>query len=231
MKPDKPPLTRVKYWLMSHLPGKRGLRYLRKYSRSMPTSVQAEFDAALEAARGRICIDLGANMGLATLQMAPVASHVYAFEPDPWTAQELRKAVGPLDNVTVIEAAAGTKEGTFPVYRSAKFGDDPRKGSLSTTLVADKINVDTTQPIDVKVLDFRAFLTELDADIALIKIDIEGAEVALLEALFEDPVCARIDHIFVETHETRVPALAQRSIALRRRARNMRRPRVNMDWM
>lgn len=222
--------TRLKYRILSELPGKRGARYLRKLSRLRHDEVTALFARAMGEAQGGICIDLGANMGLFTEQMAQVAKRVYAFEPDPWTADQLRQNVGHLDGVEVIEAAAGVEEGSMPIYRSAKFDTDPQKGSLSSTLIAEKTNVGDTETVHVKVVDFCRFLRELDSDIALLKVDIEGAEVALLEALLDDPVCQRIAYIFVETHETKVPSLVARSKALRRRVRHMTRPIVDMDW-
>lgn len=226
------PRTRAYYALMSNLPGRRGLRYLRKLSRSRHDEVQAAFEAALEAARGKICIDLGANVGVFSQRMAQVAAKVYAFEPDPWTAAQLRETLKDCDNIEVIEAAAGIAPGRMPLYRSEKFDSDPRKGSLSSTLLAAKSNVSDTPVAEVEVRDFPAFLRELDRDIALLKIDIEGGEVALLEALLDDPVAQRIDFIFVETHETKLPPdLVARSRALRKRVSRMARPRVDMDWV
>ncbi|MBM7068754.1 FkbM family methyltransferase [Actibacterium sp. 188UL27-1] len=224
------PLQRLKYRVLSHLPGQRGVHYLHKATRARWPEVQAEFAKALEAAKSGICIDLGANLGVMTCKMAAVAETVYAFEPDPWTVAQLRDAVRDLPNVEVIEAAAGTEAGMLPLYRSAKFDHDPEKGSLSATLIAEKTNVTETPAAEVQQVDFPAFIRDLDRDVAIIKIDIEGGEVALLEALLEDPVLTRIGHIFVETHETRVPALAARSITLRRRVRGMTRPRICMDW-
>lgn len=224
------PLTLAKMRLLSHLPGKRGARYLRKLSISRKDEVRAAFETALSAAHGKVCIDLGANMGEFTRRMAEVASKVYAFEPDPWTSQQLREAVRGLDNVEVIEAAAGVTDGQMPIYRSAKFESDPRKGSLSTTLVAEKTNVTTDTAEMVEVRDFCAFLDGLDQDVALLKIDIEGGEVALLEHLLDAPAFQRVDKVFVETHETKLPTLAARSRSLRKRVKGMTRPVVEMDW-
>jgi FkbM family methyltransferase len=232
MAPPVSAARRACYALLSNLPGRRGLRYLRKLSRARHDEVQAAFEAALTAAEGRVCIDLGANIGVYSRRMAEVARKVYAFEPDPWTAAELRTHLQGHDNVEVIEAAAGAEAGCLPLYRSGKFDSDPQKGSLSSTLVAGKSNVTGTAVAEVEVRDFPAFLRALDSDVALLKIDIEGAEVALLEALLDDPVAQRIDHIFVETHETKLPPdLARRSRALRRRVAGMTHPRVDMDWL
>lgn len=224
-------VRRAKYRLLGHLPGPRGLYYRRKYLRLFAPAAEAAFRAALAGAKGRTCIDLGANLGTHARRMAAVAARVYAFEPDPWTAARLRENLSDLENVEVIEAAAGTKDGTIQLYRAPGFDDDPAAQSLSSSVMAGKQNIDTAQPIDVRVIDFAAFLRDLNRDIAVLKIDIEGAEVPLLEHLLDDPVLARIGHIFVETHESRVPDLAPRSEALRRRARKIAHPVINMDWI
>jgi hypothetical protein len=80
------------------------------------------------------------------------------------------------------------------------------------------------------LIDFSAFLNALDCDIALIKMDIEGAEVELLETLLEAPVLDRIHAIFVETHERKLPDLAPRMARLKARYGELARPRVNWDW-
>lgn len=224
------PLRRAKYGLMQHLPGELGLKYRRKLRKLHAPAAEAAFRAALANATGGICIDLGANLGHHTRTMAAHAGTVYAFEPDPWTAAKLRDALADLDNVDVIEAAAGTEDGTFPLYRTPDFDAAPIEHSQSSSLMAQKKNVDTSTAIQVKVMDFPAFLDRLDADIAVIKMDIEGAEVPLLEALFDHPVKSRIGHLFVETHESRIPDLLPRTDALRARAAQMTQPVVNMDW-
>ncbi len=71
----------------------------------------------------------------------------------------------------------------------------------------------------------------LDEDIGILKIDIEGAEVDLLEVLFERPdFLTRIDFIFAETHEARIPGHKERVEALRKRARMIEGTRINLYW-
>lgn len=224
------PLRRAKYGLMQHLPGELGLKYRRKLRKLYAPAAEAEFRAALEGAAGKICIDLGANLGQHTRTMATHAAKVYAFEPDPWTAAELRNRLADVPNVEVIEAAAGTEDGTFPLYRTSSFDADPVEQSQSASLVAEKRNIDTASAVEMRVIDFLAFLESLEGEIAVIKMDIEGAEVDLLEAFLDHPAIARIDHIFVETHESRIPGLAARTEALRRRVTDLAQPKINMDW-
>jgi len=225
-----PPGRALRYRLLSHLPGRHGLHYATKLRRGRRNETRRAFEGALAGAAGGTCIDLGANLGEMTRRMSAVAGRVFAFEPDPWTAERLRENTAALGNVEVIEAAAGVSEGRVELFRSHGFEQNPAQRSLSSSVLASKRNLDRSAPITVRQVDFPRWLEDLDGEVAVLKIDIEGAEVALLERLFEAPALQRIAHIFVETHERRVPELARRTEALRRRAAGMTRPAVNMDW-
>ena len=191
----------------------------------------AAFDAAVAALRpGDLAIDLGANAGLFTEPMARTGADVIAFEPDPHAFALLQRRVGNRPNTRLIAAAAGAEAGHFHLYRHRDFATEPDRRTTSSSLIADKRNVDPTQAIEVEVKDFTAFLRDLDRDIALLKIDIEGAEVALLERLLADPVSNRIGHIFVETHERMLPDLAARTQALKASAGARAKPVINWDW-
>jgi hypothetical protein len=60
--------------------------------------------------------------------------------------------------------------------------------------------------------------------------DIEGAEVPVIEKLIETGAIERVENVFVETHEKRIPALAERTRRLRNRLENMNRINCNFDW-
>lgn len=222
--------NRVRYGLLRHLPGRRGARYAEKYAHFMKNDAEADFARALTKLSGTTCIDLGANVGRHTTVLAAHCARVLAFEPDPWTAARLRENVAHLDNVEVIEAAAGVAEGTIPMYRAKAYEADPEKYSESTSAFAEKTNVDPGKRIDVRQVDFPAFLDALEGPIGVLKIDIEGAEVALLEALFDHPAFGKVAWVFCETHESRLPDLAARTESLRTRAKSVARPVVNLDW-
>jgi FkbM family methyltransferase len=179
---------------------------------------------------GDIAIDLGANVGEFTVQMARTGARVYAFEPDPHAFAILRENTAALPNVTLIHAAAGTEDGTIQLYRATGFARDRNRKSKSSSVFADKRNVSADNAVTVELCDFVAFLQGLDAPVRLIKIDIEGAEVPLLEAVLAAPVAARIGHVFVETHERGLPHLAARTQALKATTRTLDIPRVNWDW-
>ena len=218
-----------KYKLLRFLPGEPGRRYERKILRLHAHG--KEFDEALSRSRGMTCIDLGANVGEYTRRMAAGAKRVIAFEPDPWSHAALQANTAHLDNVRIEYAAAGTGDGKVLLYRHARFAKDPAKYSESSSVIADKSNVSREGAVEVRQVDFIRFLADLDEDIGILKIDIEGAEVELLEALFERPeILARIAYVFAETHETRIPGHKARVNALRERACTMKRPCVNLNW-
>lgn len=177
-----------------------------------------------------IAIDLGANAGEFTRPMAETGAQVYAFEPDPHALRMLEKSVEAFANVTIVPAAAGTADGTAQLYRSTKFEREPDRRSKSSSLLPQKRNVSAGASVQIETRDLVAFLTGLDQDIALIKMDIEGAEVALMEALLAAPVAARIGDIFIETHERSLPHLAARTAALRSASSGRIAGRINWDW-
>lgn len=228
--PSDSAFNRTRTRLLKHLPGAKGEKYRKKDRAFRRMDCRAEFERAHETLDGAVCVDLGANVGTFTRRMAARAARVVAFEPDPWTAGELRRRLADLDNVEVIEAAAGTREGTLTMYRAPEYDGDPAKGSESTSSFAEKRNVDPDKTIEVREIDFPAWLAAQDTPVRLLKIDIEGAEVPLLEALLDHPGLGKVEMIFCETHETRLPMLAERTEALRRRAASMTTPKINLDW-
>ena len=221
-----------KYKLLRQLPGRWGRLYQQKYQRRLlMLQARLDFDEALHRSRGMTCIDLGANIGEFTRKMALRAKQVIAFEPDPWAHAELQANVADLNNVKLENAAAGTREEMVLLYRHARFADKPVRYSESSSVIASKSNVTREGAIEVRQIDFIGYLEKLDEDIGLLKIDIEGAEVDLLERLFDrSDILGRIDHIFAETHETRMPSHETRVNALRERAQTIKRPRVNLYW-
>ncbi|MCY4551933.1 MAG: FkbM family methyltransferase [Defluviicoccus sp.] len=219
-----------KYSLLRYVPGKLGDRFRRRFRFY---SVNRRFEDALRRCRGKVCIDLGANLGVYTRKMASDAKQVIAFEPDPWTHSVLQDNVADLDNVRLEQVAAGTSEGRILIYRHALFEEDPASRSQSTSvLLYNETSLSRESAIEVRQIDFVAFLADLDEDIGVLKVDIEGAEVDLLEALLDRPdILRRIDHIFVETHEHAIPEHRPRVKALRERTLRLSQPpSIDLDW-
>ena len=218
-----------KYRFLRHVPGRIGRHYDRQILRVHAR--RREFPEAVRRSEGMTCIDLGANIGTYTRKMASVAKQVISFEPDPWAHAMLEVNVADLDNVRIENVAAGTKEGSVLLYRHVRFAEDPAVYSISSSIVTGKKNVTSEGAVEVRQVDFIRYLENLDEEIGILKIDIEGAEVDLLEALLDRPdIMERINWIFAETHEFRIPAHGSRVESLRERAQGMQRPEINLYW-
>ena len=219
----------AKYRLLRHLPGRRGRRYSRKLR---ALTVLDDFDDALRHSANKTCIDLGANIGQYTEKMAQRVKSVIALEPDPWAYARLKANVANLTNVRIENAAASTQNGTVPFWRHKDFHDDPYKHSISSSLVSYKSNIaNSDQMIEVRSIDFVGYLLELNEDIGVIKMDIEGAEVDILEALLDTPkILSRIDYIFAETHERKLNDQIARVESLVDRTYHMTQPYFNLEW-
>lgn len=177
------------------------------------------------------CIDLGANIGEYTRKMALGTKQVIAFEPDPWAHAALQTNVADLHNVKIEKVAAGTSESAVLLYRHARFEENPALHSESSSVISGKSNISKERAIEIQQVDFIRYLENLNEGIGLLKMDIEGAEIDLLEALFDRPdILNRINHIFAETHETGIPGHERRVNALREKAKLIKQPYINLYW-
>ncbi len=145
-------------------------RYLRKLSagRAEPFMLKLFQEHLPE---GRDVVDVGGYLGLYALIAAqsPQVKRVWAFEPDPrnfgWLARNIR------ENESRVEAqpfVVGDRQGTARIQLS--------RGGQSQTHVSEEGGV------AVRSVALDQFLPE-DVDPALIKIDVEGHEVAALAGM------------------------------------------------
>lgn len=134
-----------------------------------------------------LIIDAGANIGMGVLYFKKKfpQSKVIAFEPDQKVASILRKNVDAfeLNNVEVIEKGLW-KDESFLEFQS---------DGADTGRVADKDNNSNTITISTTKLS-----KYLDQPVDFLKIDIEGAEIVVLQECQEK--LQNVKNIFVEYH-------------------------------
>lgn len=182
-----------------------------------------------------VVVDCGANMGAVTEILADTGARVHAFEPDPYTFAKLQAGMAGRANVTCHAAAVGAVAGTFRLQRAEGWAANPDGASVSSSIVAGGRRMADAEGVEVTVIDFLAFLRGLVADhgrVAFVKIDIEGAELELLEAMEGTDLFDHIQLLVAETHEKKFAHLAPRFAALRARmAARFPITRVNLDWI
>jgi FkbM family methyltransferase len=141
---------------------------------------------------GMTVIDVGANVGQMTLEMATLvgpSGRVVAIEPGAGNVEYLRQHVGANnlgDRVTIIEAACSSEDGgEIAFFVGTSNGDLSSVGSGHTIVGAGAI---TSQTPNLQVIETRVPRVSLDGlcrrmDItpAVVKIDVEGAEILVLK--------------------------------------------------
>jgi FkbM family methyltransferase len=131
---------------------------------------------------GDRCVDVGANIGLHTVRLAKLAGpqgEVIAVEPDPEIARRASEniALNGLANARVIQAAASASAGeTVALYRATDLNPNRAMASLHPheQLTGPAIEVQTIT-ID----------QACPGPVALIKIDVEGHEAAVVAGAAE----------------------------------------------
>jgi FkbM family methyltransferase len=141
----------------------------------------AELFAALVQPGDR-CVDVGANVGVHTVRLARLAGRdgeVIAIEPNPEVMRRTRRNVelNGLDNVRLIAAAAGEEAGHLELYCPNPQDTNRARASL---LHHPYLTGATTQ-VPVTTLDAEC----AGAPVALIKIDVEGHEAAVVRGAAE----------------------------------------------
>lgn len=176
-----------------------------------------------------IAIDCGANVGKFTHLLGKTGAMVYAFEPDPYCFEILKSKFEGRPNIRLFNKAVGAENGKTALYRSKDFESDPTFFSQASSLYASKTNVDATQCITVDQVDLIEFIATLPR-VSLLKIDIEGAEVPVIEKLLDTGMIDKVGHTFAETHERNIPELVARTAALRKRITAEKRSNLDLDW-
>lgn len=182
-----------------------------------------------------LVLDCGANVGEITEILAETGAQVHAFEPDPFCFEKLTKRFKDAKNVTLHNVAVGTTDGVIQLMRADNFDENPRGASVKSTVITGGRKIDEEDTIEVKLLNLPAFIAEKTkegVEIAFLKMDIEGAELDLLEHMQSSGQFEDIRLTVAETHEHKFKKLRPRFEKLRADI-SAQYPitKVNLDWI
>lgn len=188
-------------------------------------------EAAARLGPGDVAIDCGANVGKFTVVMARTGARVYAFEPNPAAYAALAEATRAFENVTPVHAAVTAEPGAVKLYLHKWDEEDPVHWSTGSSIMKSKRNVREDRYTEVEGVQLSRFIRNLEVDrVRLLKMDIEGAEVAVLNQLLDEGLHEAIDLAFVEVHDRQIRDLAAPTRALRKRLKELGADHFNLDW-
>lgn len=184
---------------------------------------------------GDLAVDCGANMGVVTERLAATGADVVAFEPDPFAFKTLEQKFANLPNVTLINAAVGVGSGTVRLMRADNFGDNPEGASVKSTILDGGRRIDAENAVEVPLINFPGWVADqvkARGEVAFIKMDIEGAELDILEKMDAEQLFQNVRCLVAETHERKFKDLRDRYKALRDKVSETYAPgKVNLDWI
>ncbi|MFA4995357.1 MAG: FkbM family methyltransferase [Bdellovibrionales bacterium] len=213
-------LHRIKSFIKSVLPGIEG-KWFSPYAKLFADISPAD-----------ICIDCGANVGRITLKMAKKGATVYAFEPNPFAFKVLAQKTKAFPKICAYNKAAYHADARVKLYFHQKHQENPVLWSTGSSLLAEKTNVNQSQYHEVEAVNLSRFIKELGAPVHILKIDIEGAEYDLVNALIDSGALSNVRHVLVETHAHKIPSLqpADKNLRAKIKALNLE-SKIDLDWV
>ena len=167
-------------------------------------------DLFLEVKRKDICLDLGANIGDASLVMwLKGVSFIYALEPNIEVYNILNNNLRGIRNFKALNIAISSETSNQKLYLHKSILDKSDKKKIlefsqASSLMADKSNLGSCF-YEIKTKNFKDLFDSFEIKPNIIKCDIEGGEYIIYNQLIELAKQPQIRKIFVECHAEKYP--------------------------
>lgn len=153
-----------------------------------------------------VVFDVGANVGQTTRAMLDAFPEVkiYSFEPHPKVFASLASRI-PQGRVTLNNLALGAETGEVAFYEYADGGDASLRNSLVPNARSTVQFGYISKPITVQCVTLDQFCAAQEIDrIDLLKIDVEGFELSVLQGAREMLRNGKIGFIYLEYNDLHV---------------------------
>jgi FkbM family methyltransferase len=130
-----------------------------------------------------------------------------------------------------MNKAVLNRDETVRLYLHENATQDQVHWSTGSSLLDFKCNINRESFIEVEAVDFACFVSELNSDVKVVKMDVEGVECQILHKLIDTGVIERIGLLLVETHDKKIPELREATEALKRRIADESLTNIALDWV
>ena len=177
-------------------------------------------------------IDCGANVGDISSLFLSRGAKVIAFEPDLLAFSRLQKRFSGAQRIELINKAVADSDGkAMFYYHKERLKNEGVEFTVSSSLLREKINVDGEHGIEVEIVDLCKYIDDLGRKVDILKMDIEGEEIAVLNKMIAQNTYNKVGLILVETHETKIPGHREKVAALKRRIHEEGITNIKLNWI
>lgn len=192
------------------------------------------FDFYLRSYSGEelVFIDGGCHNGVFADVALASGGICYAFEPNVYLCAFLRNLYKDNPHFILHECAIATENKKAIFYDV--FDDVVSQGASVVEFSAEDYANVQNKGYEVEMIDFCAFVRELVAKhnkVHFIKLDIEGAEFEVLEALIAQDLYKSVEYIMVETHERIFDNPKAKIDALKAQIKTKNITNIYLDWI
>ena len=113
-------------------------------------------------------------------------------------------------NIVIYNKAVAAQRGVIKLVRPEKFDENPISYTVGTGAFKSTLNGSRGEVVECEVEAFNDVIIAIGRKISVIKMDIEGCEVEILENALICPILEKFDKMYVETHEAQMPQLRKR---------------------
>jgi FkbM family methyltransferase len=138
--------------------------------------------------------------------LAITGATIYAFEPDPIAFESLQKNCSKRKNIHCSKKGVWDKNTWLKLFRHAEMKQNEQAFTVGSSIVDTKKNISPASFVEIEVINLIEFIQSLNLKVDLVKLDVEGAEIGILQSIIQQDAHKLFKTMYVETHETKIQA-------------------------